>query len=334
MIQAARFAHTASPSCVNLILQTYRPRDTLTSKKSSGILIASVPLLPKCLLRFNSGAPDVRRLVLAKRLPSSELCSVWVRGGDRKNELPQFALYLRRRQSIVFDRSTATGKIDILFAARSFSNWRCVMTAQTGGQIDTVMQEKRLFPPPKEFSARARIKSLDEYQRIWDQAAADPPKFWGELAREELHWFEPFEKPLVWNEPFAQWFAGGKTNVSYNCLDRNLAAGLGDRTAILVGRRAGRYAHAHLCRAASRSLRVCERAQVDRHRPRRPRFDLHADGARAGDRDARLRTHRRDPFGDLCRLLGRGHRRSQSRCAGQAANHGRLRLAARQSACH
>jgi acetyl-CoA synthetase len=107
------------------------------------------------------------------------------------------------------------------------------MAIQSGGQIDTVMQEKRLFPPPKEFAARAHIKSLNEYQRIWDQAAADPAKFWGDLAREELHWFEPFQKPLVWNEPFAQWFAGGKTNVSYNCLDLNLAAGLGDRTAIM-----------------------------------------------------------------------------------------------------
>jgi acetyl-CoA synthetase len=107
------------------------------------------------------------------------------------------------------------------------------MAVQTGGQIDTVMQEKRLFPPPKEFAARARIKSLDEYQRLWDEAAADPAKFWGDLARDELHWLEPFQKPLVWNEPFAQWFAGGKTNVSFNCLDRNLAAGLGNRTAIL-----------------------------------------------------------------------------------------------------
>ncbi|MEX0613065.1 MAG: AMP-binding protein, partial [Pirellulales bacterium] len=107
------------------------------------------------------------------------------------------------------------------------------MAVAAGGQIDTVMQEKRLFPPPKAFAARARIKSLDEYQQLWNRAAADPPKFWAELAREELHWFQPFEKPLVWKEPFAEWFAGGKTNVSYNCLDRNLAASLGDRTAIL-----------------------------------------------------------------------------------------------------
>ena len=102
-----------------------------------------------------------------------------------------------------------------------------------GAQIDTVMQEKRLFPPPKEFSSKARIKSLDEYQELWDEAASDPLKFWADLARDELHWFEPFEKPLVWKEPFAHWFVGGKTNASYNCLDRNLAAGLGNRTAIL-----------------------------------------------------------------------------------------------------
>jgi acetyl-CoA synthetase len=107
------------------------------------------------------------------------------------------------------------------------------MAAAAVGQIDTVMQEKRLFPPRQEFSAQARIKSMDEYQQLWDRAAADPAKFWGELAREELHWFQPFAKPLVWKEPFAEWFVGGKTNASYNCLDRNIAAGLGERTAIL-----------------------------------------------------------------------------------------------------
>jgi acetyl-CoA synthetase len=107
------------------------------------------------------------------------------------------------------------------------------MAAQPGGQIDTVMHEERLFPPSPEFSARARIKSMQEYQQLWDRAAADPPAFWAELAREDLHWFEPFGEALVWNEPLAQWFVGGKTNASYNALDRNIAAGLGDRTAIM-----------------------------------------------------------------------------------------------------
>jgi acetyl-CoA synthetase len=126
------------------------------------------------------------------------------------------------------------------------------------GQIDTVMQEKRLFPPPREFAERARIKSLAKYQELWDEAASDPPQFWAELAKNELHWFQPFDKALVWKEPFAQWFAGGKTNASYNCLDRNLAAGLGDRAAILWEGEPGdsrtlSYAELHreVCRFAS-----------------------------------------------------------------------------------
>ncbi len=107
------------------------------------------------------------------------------------------------------------------------------MPSAASGQIDTVMQERRLFPPSGEFSAKARIKSLAEYEELWNRAKADPLKFWGDLAHEELHWFTPFEKALVWNEPFAEWFVGGETNASYNALDKHLAAGRGDRTAIL-----------------------------------------------------------------------------------------------------
>jgi acetyl-CoA synthetase len=107
------------------------------------------------------------------------------------------------------------------------------MSARGSGQIDTVMHETRVFPPPAAFAARARIKSLAEYQALWDRAAADPAKFWAELARDELHWFKPFNKALEWKEPYAQWFVGGKTNVAYNCLDRNVVAGHGERTAIL-----------------------------------------------------------------------------------------------------
>ncbi len=105
--------------------------------------------------------------------------------------------------------------------------------SDSGGQIDTVMNESRLFPPSEEFSSQARIKSLEEYQALWDQAKADPPKFWADLARDELHWFEPFTEAMVWNEPNAEWFVGGKTNVSFNCLDRNIDAGHGDRIAII-----------------------------------------------------------------------------------------------------
>ena len=107
------------------------------------------------------------------------------------------------------------------------------MSVQSGGGIDTVMQETRLFPPSDEFAAKARIKSQVEYQQLWDRAKADPPAFWSELARDELHWFKPFGDALTWNEPNAEWFVGGQTNAAYNCLDLNIEAGLGDRIAIM-----------------------------------------------------------------------------------------------------
>ncbi len=103
----------------------------------------------------------------------------------------------------------------------------------TDGEIDTVMVEQRRFPPSPEFSSQARIKSLEEYQQLYDRAAADPEAFWAAEAKEHLHWFEPFTEVLRWDCPYAQWFTDGKTNASYNCLDRHLDLGRGDKTAIL-----------------------------------------------------------------------------------------------------
>lgn len=99
--------------------------------------------------------------------------------------------------------------------------------------ISTVMSEDRLFPPSAEFSAKARVKSLEEYEALWQKVADDPVAYWEERGREELHWFEPFNETLRWNEPDAEWFVGGKTNASYNCLDKHLDEGRGDKTAIL-----------------------------------------------------------------------------------------------------
>lgn len=98
-------------------------------------------------------------------------------------------------------------------------------------QIANVMNETRVFPPSKEFSAKALLGSHDAYQLLYDQSIADPIGFWESQAREHLHWFEPFHTGLEWNEPFAKWFVGGKTNVSYNCLDAHVNAGRGDRVA-------------------------------------------------------------------------------------------------------
>ena len=106
------------------------------------------------------------------------------------------------------------------------------MSENTGGSIDNVMQESRLFPPSDQFLEGCEINSMAAYQELYDKAAADPVQFWGDLAKEDLHWFEAFDKTLDWKEPYAEWFVGGKTNVSYNCLDRNLAENA-DKTAII-----------------------------------------------------------------------------------------------------
>ena len=101
------------------------------------------------------------------------------------------------------------------------------------GNIDTVMQEDRLFPPSDDFVSKASINSAEAYQELYDRAKADPEAFWAELAREELHWFEPFTQTLQWDEPFAKWFLGGKTNVSYNCLDKHLCGPRRNKAAII-----------------------------------------------------------------------------------------------------
>jgi acetyl-CoA synthetase len=98
--------------------------------------------------------------------------------------------------------------------------------------IETVMQETRLFPPNDSFLEGCEIGSLEAYEALYDRAKADPVAFWGDLARKELHWFEDFHTTLNWNVPNAEWFVGGKTNVSYNCLDRNLEHNA-DKTAII-----------------------------------------------------------------------------------------------------
>src|SRR4051812_49037157 len=88
-------------------------------------------------------------------------------------------------------------------------------------EIESILNEKRLFPPPPEFAAKARIKSFDEYERLYAEAAADPPGFWAKQA-EDLDWYRKWDTILEWNEPFAKWFVGGKINISSNCLDRHL----------------------------------------------------------------------------------------------------------------
>lgn len=99
--------------------------------------------------------------------------------------------------------------------------------------IESILQEKRLFPPSAEFSQKAHIKSLEEYQQLYDEAKADPQKFWADLAETELDWFQKWDTVLDWQPPFAKWFGGGKINISYNCLDRHLTTWRRNKAALI-----------------------------------------------------------------------------------------------------
>ncbi len=93
--------------------------------------------------------------------------------------------------------------------------------------IEDYLLESRTFPPSKEFQARALVADRSLYQ----EAEQDYVAFWARQARELVSWSKDFDEPLQWDLPFAKWFVGGTLNVSYNCLDRHVEAGLGDKVA-------------------------------------------------------------------------------------------------------
>jgi acetyl-CoA synthetase len=150
--------------------------------------------------------------------------------------------------------------------------------AMTSSHIANVMQERRVFPPPAEFVARARIRSQAEYEAMWQEAAADPAAFWGRLAG-ELHWFEPYREVLQWNEPFAFWFVGGRTNACYNCLDVHLGTPRQNKAALIWEGEPGEVRvltygmlHREVCRFANglRSLGVRQGDVVSIYMPMVP----------------------------------------------------------------
>jgi acetyl-CoA synthetase len=94
--------------------------------------------------------------------------------------------------------------------------------------IDNLLHESRRFAPDPDFAANAIARP-----ELYEQARADRLQFWADQSRELLHWHKPFTRTLDWsNPPFAKWFDDGELNVAYNCLDRHVLAGNGDRVAI------------------------------------------------------------------------------------------------------
>ncbi|MBP7423797.1 MAG: AMP-binding protein, partial [Sulfuritalea sp.] len=100
--------------------------------------------------------------------------------------------------------------------------------------IESVSTESRVFPPSDAVVKKATISGMAAYEALCKEADQDYAGYWARLAREHVTWKQPFTQSLdESNAPFYKWFADGKLNVSYNCLDRNVEAGLGDKVAII-----------------------------------------------------------------------------------------------------
>ena len=93
-------------------------------------------------------------------------------------------------------------------------------TFDESANLESSLRENRLFTLPAEFSAKANVKSLEQYDMMYRRSVEEPEVFWAEAAG-ELDWFAPWTKVLEGKASHAKWFVGGKLNLSHNCVDRH-----------------------------------------------------------------------------------------------------------------
>ncbi|MBI2733764.1 MAG: acetyl-coenzyme A synthetase, partial [Aquabacterium sp.] len=111
------------------------------------------------------------------------------------------------------------------------------------GPTETTNQSKQ-YPVPEAFARAAHVGGRAAYDKLYAKAQDDYEGYWADLAKEFLTWHKPFTKSLdESNAPFFKWFEDGELNASYNCLDRNIEAGLGDKTAIIFEADDGQVTH-------------------------------------------------------------------------------------------
>ena len=134
----------------------------------------------------------------------------------------------------------------------------------------------------------------------------DHEGYWARLARELISLADAVQdaSSTPSTPPFFKWFEDGTLNASYNCLDRNVEHGLGDKTAIIFEADDGAVTQVTLLGAARAHLQARQRDEGARRGQGRPRRHLHADVDRGRGRDAGVRAHRRDPLGGVRRLFG------------------------------
>ena len=133
--------------------------------------------------------------------------------------------------------------------------------------IEVLSGEKRVFRPSKEFSEKARIKSLEQYEKLYQESIKDPEKFWAKMAEETLVWTKKWDKVLEWDfdKPSVKWYLNGKLNASYNCLDRHLSTPAKNKAAIIWEGDDGTYktyTYQQLHREVSRFANVLKKKGV------------------------------------------------------------------------
>ena len=108
------------------------------------------------------------------------------------------------------------------------------MSLNKKNSINNILEEKRIFPPEKEFSEKSNVGSFQELLKLKKQALDNPIQFWESYANSEIDWIEPFQTVLdSENAPFFKWFKEGKLNITYNCIDRHIKNGLGEKIALI-----------------------------------------------------------------------------------------------------
>ena len=132
--------------------------------------------------------------------------------------------------------------------------------------IVSMLQEERKFPPAKEFSEKAHIKSLKDYQKMWKRSVEDPEGFWAEQA-ENLEWMQKWDTVRSGDLPDVKWFEGGKLNVSVNCLDRHVNSWKKNKAALIWEGEPGEhkvYTYHHLWREVGKFANVLKEFGVEK----------------------------------------------------------------------
>ena len=203
---------------------------------------------------------------------------------------------------------------------RKIENHMASTTTPLNPNLESILRENRVFPPPPEFAAKAHVKSLEEYEALYKQSIEDPEAFWGGVAK-ELHWFEPWTRCSSGTCPGRSGLSAARSISATTASTAMPSAIKRDKAAIIWEGEPGEVRKTHLRRAPRRSAEIRQCPQVSRHQEGRPRRHLHGHDSRAGHRPARLRAHRRHPLRHLRRIRRQRPRRPHQRRAMRRHHH-------------